>query len=194
MLQNVHLQQHTNDDIKWNLNESGSYSAKSAYLFQFQGSFSLIDFNSVWRSPAEPKMRFFGWLILHQKTLTAQNLLRRHWPCNWICSLCGEAFEDTNHLFNGCSFFRKVWISVCQWQNILGTQPPDDIAAWWIDLDQLHPKSFQSKVKGTLLTTWWNVWTERKRRIFQNISSSEDYIARIVKEDLDLRRSAFQPP
>ncbi len=95
MLQNVQLQQHTTDDIKWNLNESGSYSSKSANLFKFQGSFSPIDFSSVWRSPAELKMRFFGWLILLQKTLTAQNLLRRnllrrHWPCNWICSLCGD--------------------------------------------------------------------------------------------------------
>lgn len=129
MLQNVQLLPQTNDDITWNLNESGSYYANSAYLFQFQGSFSSIDFHSIWRCPAELKMRFFGWLILHQKTLTAQNLLRRHWPCNWICSLCGEAFEDTNHLFNVCPFFRKVWLMVCQWQNIPGAQPADDTAA-----------------------------------------------------------------
>jgi hypothetical protein len=194
MLQNVQLLPQTNDDITWNLNESGSYSANSAYLFQFQGSFSSIDFHSIWRCPAEPKMRFFGWLILHQKTLTAQNLLRRHWPCNWICSLCGEAFEDTNHLFNVCPFFRKVWLMVCQWQNIPGAQPADDTATWWADLNQLHPKPFKFRVKGSLLATWWNVWLERNRRIFQNISYTEDRVARIVKEELDLRHTAFQPP
>lgn len=194
LLQNVQLQQNAADDIRWNWNESGSYSAKSAYLFQFQGSFSPIDFYSIWKSEAEPMMRFFGWLILHKKTPTAQNLLRRHWPCNWICSLCGEAFEDTNHLFNECSFFRKVWLSICHWQNIPGAQLSDDNGAWWTGLNQLYPKSLQTKVRGSLLATWWNVWLERNRRIFQSISSDENCIARIVQEELDLRRSAFQPP
>jgi hypothetical protein len=35
---------------------------------------------------------------------------------------------------------------------------------------------------------------ERNRRIFQNISYTEDRVARIVKEELDLRHTAFQPP
>jgi hypothetical protein len=95
MIQNVQLHQNP-DDITWNLSESGVYSCKSAYLYQFEGSFTSIDFKSVWKTPAEPKMKFLGWLILHQKTLIAQNLLIRHWLCDWICCLCSSAFEDTN--------------------------------------------------------------------------------------------------
>jgi hypothetical protein len=108
--------------------------------------------------------------------------------------LCGEAFEDTNHIFNECSFFRKVWLSICHWQNIPGAQLSDDNGAWWTGLNQLYPKSLQTKVRGSLLATWWNVWLERNRRIFQSISSDENCIARIGQEELDLRRSAFQPP
>lgn len=27
-----------------------------------------------------------------------KKLLKRHWPCDWICSLCRGDFEDTSHL------------------------------------------------------------------------------------------------
>lgn len=106
------------DDITWNWTDYGSYTAKSAYLYQFEGSFAKLDFLSLWKAPAEPKMRFFGWLVLHQKTLTAQNILRRHWPCTWICRLCTCSFEDTNHLLNECIFTRQTWSLICQFQNL----------------------------------------------------------------------------
>lgn len=78
MLQQIQLNPQVQDDIAWNWNEKGVYTAESAYLAQFQGSFVTHDFISIWKAPAEPKTRFFGWLIIHQKTLTAQSLLRRH--------------------------------------------------------------------------------------------------------------------
>jgi hypothetical protein len=43
-------------------------------------------------------------------------------------------------------------------------------------------------------TTWWNVWLERNRRVFNNISISERAAAYILKQDLDFHSSAFRPP
>lgn len=93
------------------------------------------------------------------------------------------------------SRFQNCWI-YSLWFQIACYMVPlsDDNGAWWTGLNQLYPKSLQTKVRGSLLATWWNVWLERNRRIFQSISSDENCIARIVQQELDLRRSAFQPP
>lgn len=127
MLQQIQLNPQVQDDIAWNWNEKGVYTAESAYLAQFQGSFVTHDFISIWKAPAEPKTRFFGWLIIHQKTLTAQSLLRRHQPCNQICNLCKEAFEDTNHLFRSCIFFGNVCSLVSAWGGLPSLSLRDDI-------------------------------------------------------------------
>lgn len=195
LLQSVLLSQLL-DDIIWNWTSSGSYSSKSAYLGQFQGSVVYNDFNSLWSAPAEPKMRFFGWLVLHQKTLTTQNLLRRHWPCNWICCLCTSAFEDTNHLFNECPFVRRVWQLVCRFQTIgaNGSSIPPDISTWWANLNLVGSKRQRTTIRCILLTTWWNIWLEQNRRIFQNSACSELAVALQIKQDIDLRSSAFKPP
>jgi hypothetical protein len=136
-LQEVMLLENTPDDIHWKWTPNGEYSAKSAYEAQFQGMITNINFTPLWKAQAEPKHRFFGWLILHQRTLTAENLLRRHWPCNWICSLCTNAFEDANHLAEECSFTRNVWNLVCSWLGYnLSPQSWQDtpISNWWDSL------------------------------------------------------------
>jgi hypothetical protein len=60
MLQGVMLTPRP-DDISWNWNGSKVYTSKSAYLFQYQGSFVSLDFSSLWKASAEPKLNFF-WL------------------------------------------------------------------------------------------------------------------------------------
>lgn len=117
---------------KWTQN--GIYTAKSAYEAQFQGTIISTNFQPLWIAEAEPKQRFLGWLILHQKILTSDNLLIRHWPCDWICSLCTDAFEDTNHLAKECSFTNSVWNQICSWLGL--TQVPNQsqyqhISDWW---------------------------------------------------------------
>lgn len=75
-LQNISLQDGLADEIIWRWTENGVYSEKSAYLAQFQGSHTNVFYEPLWTTSAEPKHRFFGWLVLHQRTLTAENLLR----------------------------------------------------------------------------------------------------------------------
>jgi hypothetical protein len=59
LLQDFQFSQNS-DDITWNWNSVGCYSSKSAYSYQFEGSFSRLDFVSLWKAPAEPKVRSFG--------------------------------------------------------------------------------------------------------------------------------------
>ncbi|WVZ95286.1 hypothetical protein U9M48_041071, partial [Paspalum notatum var. saurae] len=41
---------------------------------------------------------FFGWLLAQAKILTADKLLKSHWPCNPICVLCDQHPETVVHL------------------------------------------------------------------------------------------------
>lgn len=78
LLQEINLQAKTSDSIIWKWTQNGIYTAKSAYEAQFQGTIISTNFQPLWIAEAEPKQRFLGWLILHQKILTADNLLIRH--------------------------------------------------------------------------------------------------------------------
>lgn len=97
----VTLSQEVDDKIKWTQNANGIYFTKSAYLAQIHGAKRNVSFKIMWSAEAQSKQRFLGWLILHQKTLTAENLLIRHWPCEWICYLCTEAFENAFVISSG---------------------------------------------------------------------------------------------
>lgn len=67
-----------NDVIRWRWTAKGEYSAASAYEAQFKGSMSYFPANDIWRAHSEPKCRFFAWLVLHDRVLTAENLAKRN--------------------------------------------------------------------------------------------------------------------
>ena len=47
------------DQTIWKPEASHEYSLASAYMMQFYGSFSAIDFSKLWRSKFQPKCKFF---------------------------------------------------------------------------------------------------------------------------------------
>ena len=96
------------DQTRWKWTADGNYSAKSAYLAQFMGSYSDIMANSIWKAHAEGKLNFFTWL-------TADKLALRHWPCNPICPLCDQDAETAVHLCIHCPFAKEVWMLVKNW-------------------------------------------------------------------------------
>lgn len=73
-----------------------------------------------------------------------------------------------HHLFSECVFVRQVWSLVCQFQNLTPAGSKE----------QAHA------IRGSLLTTWLNIWLERNRRIFPNSSCSETEVAYFIKQDI----------
>jgi hypothetical protein len=63
----------------------------------------------IWHAHAEHKSKFFGWLVLHNRVLTADNMLKKNWSCDQICSFCECFQETTNHLLCECNFSEAVW-------------------------------------------------------------------------------------
>jgi hypothetical protein len=103
------LQENMEDSIRWCWTTDGEYTAKSAYLIQFQGTFSKLKLMPIWKAKAEPKCGFFAWMLLHKKILTANNLIKRNWPNDLICKLCGTDPEMPTHLCKDCVLTKQVW-------------------------------------------------------------------------------------
>jgi hypothetical protein len=78
-IKDIQLNPEVEDEIKWRWTENGEYTARSAYLIQFEGTFSKIRIAPIWKANTELKRRFFAWTLLHKKILTANNLMKRGW-------------------------------------------------------------------------------------------------------------------
>jgi hypothetical protein len=65
---------HEKDIIKWRWTDDGIFSVSSAYNCQFKGLISQFPSTPIWKPRVEPKCRFFDWLALHAKILTADNM------------------------------------------------------------------------------------------------------------------------
>lgn len=74
LVNEIHLDESTEDDIVWKHTTSGHYSAASAYNAQFLGmTFSPLD-HMVWKAWAPPKVKFFAWLAIQDRIWTADRL------------------------------------------------------------------------------------------------------------------------
>jgi hypothetical protein len=62
---------------------------------------------------------FFAWLVLHNRMLIAENMLKKNWPCNQTCSLCYCLQETTQHLLADCNYTEVVWDLVASYFNLL---------------------------------------------------------------------------
>jgi hypothetical protein len=130
------------------------YSSKSAYLAQFNGSYSAFKAKSIWKAHAEGKHKFFMWLLIQAKILTADKLSQRNWPCNPVCVLCDQEPETAIHLCLKCPFALEVWELVRSWTNNLIMPPSSDIQSfdsWWAAVLQNKSKEDQLTVSGLLM-------------------------------------------
>jgi hypothetical protein len=107
------------DHIIWKWTEHGKYTVQSAYECQFTGAFSYFPAKMIWKAKAEPKCKFFPWLAMHDRILTASNLLKRNWQCNYNCSLCLCIHEATDHLLTQCNFVEATWNVIAHCFNLL---------------------------------------------------------------------------
>jgi hypothetical protein len=94
--------------IKWKWTEDSNYSV-SAYECQFKGAIIQFSAMSTWQAKTEPKCKFYAWLVMHERVLTADNLLKRNWPCNEYCSLYYCLHETTEHLLIQYNYIEVVW-------------------------------------------------------------------------------------
>jgi hypothetical protein len=98
-----------NDSITWRWTANGCYSIASAYECQFLESMISFPAADIWTAKTEQTYKFFAWLTLHNRVLTADNLIKRSWPCNPLCPLYLCIDETTPHLLTQCNYTEVAW-------------------------------------------------------------------------------------
>ena len=192
ILQEIALQP-TPDTITWRWTASGVYSAASAYRCQFVGSCAPFSSDKLWKAKAEPKCRYFAWLVLHGKILTAENLAIRGWPNDPICKLCRICPETVQHLLLDCSFASQVRERVFAEIGVWGTLPPPlnrSINDWWDATIAAIPRAGRRGASGAIIYSLWGTWKERNRRVFRNVALSPTEVAALVREEVAQRAYA----
>lgn len=67
---------------------------------------------------------------------------------------------------------------------------PPRVASWFNKMEISLPKQEKRTLCGAILYTWWNIWKERNRRIFQGLERDELHVAMLAKEEIDAYRLA----
>jgi hypothetical protein len=69
--------------------------------------------SQIWTAFIELSAYFFSaWLAMHNRILTGDNVIRKHWECNQTCSLCYCLPETADHLLAKCNFIKDVWNNI----------------------------------------------------------------------------------
>ena len=195
LVQSVQLTEEP-DTIRWKWTSHGDYSAKTAYNIQFAGSHSQFQGSTIWKAGAEGKHKFFAWLLVQSKLLTADNLSKRQWPCDPMCSLCSQEQETADHLILHCCFAKEVWHLMARWtQNLV--KIPDmgsSVATWWQQELTGLPKKLRRTKAALLMYTAWNLWKERNQRIFEHNRAIATRVFQEIKAEISIRKLAVGGP
>ncbi|KAL6190194.1 hypothetical protein ACLB2K_036592 [Fragaria x ananassa] len=156
---------HSEDEFIWGPSPHGKFTIKSATWMQLQdtqehGRIKLI--KKLWSLNIQPKIKFFGWLLLRGRLKTRDRLSRFGITQDNSCCLCNEDNETIDHLFGYCRFTRKIWetMNMC---------PPIDwdegffkvLHNWFLE------NPFDAKLFEKLIITCWQVWKTRNEVIFR---------------------------
>jgi hypothetical protein len=167
-------------EIRWRWTADGRYSSKSAYEMQFRGTYCTFNTKAIWWVKAEEKHRLFVWLLVQNKILTVDRLQVRNWSCDPICRLCDQEPETAQRLCLHCVYAQEVWHLVSGWSKAGGI---------WLSVEDRRWKHARL-LAALLIYTCWNLWKERNRRVFEGVSQPPARILALIKDEVQVRRSA----
>ena len=183
------------DEIIWRWTSDGEYTTKSAYRIQFVGQAGRQSITPIWKAKAEPKCKFFAWILLHRKILTANNLAKRGWSHDPLCKLCNTTPETPKHLCKDCSYTCAVWDQLVNWLNLHQLPASNSVSSiyrWWKKCRALVAKDNKSFFDGLVIYFWWNIWKERNRRTFRQEEKTVTELTYLIKEDVQQFQHAIE--
>lgn len=157
------------DSLVWSWdNVEGKVSVKKAYEV-VSAHLSCPDhkwwFSLLWRWRLLLKLKVFGWLVLQNRLLTGDNLIKRGYYDPFVCPLCQIVEETINHLFISCTFAQEVWSYIVQGLNISTIEPlvavEDAIFKWCL-----------SGMVALPIFIAWCLWRNKNSPIFERKGES----------------------
>ncbi|KAK9287687.1 hypothetical protein L1049_016125 [Liquidambar formosana] len=105
------------DKYIWTPNKSGTFSVKSAYLFDnaarlsLAGPYSNKDWNRLWNAKIHERFKVLLWRM-SWNILPVRSVLNGRFPINDLsCPLCGAEVETLKHNVLECKITEMIWLS-----------------------------------------------------------------------------------
>lgn len=114
--------------------------------------------------------------------------MKRQWPNDPICKLCGSDPETPTHLCKDCAFSKQVWSFLKQWLGLSlldSVTPNGSLHNHWRRSRAKFQKNQRKVFDGVMIYFWWSIWKERNRRTIQNTALQPREVALLCKEEIE---------
>jgi zinc-binding in reverse transcriptase len=147
---------------------SRSFSVKSAYYLMSSAGKAKSRCPSVCSARVTPSTQIFFVLLLKDKLLTQDVMLRRKFVITMGCVLCGsDIIETALHLFINCPMAAQIWRALSAKVNMPMISLRESVLDTYL---ASTPRGAGSQVEHWLtyfISTVWAIWRERNNRIFR---------------------------
>jgi hypothetical protein len=185
--------QNSNDMIFWKWTADRKFSVATAYECQFVGAMVSFPAPDIWQAFSDHKSNFFAWLVLHNRVLTADNMMKKNWPSDPLSSFCLCCQETTQHILAECNYTEVVWNLVANLFNLPDfaiLQSQGNPSNWLQALLEKSASREKRKCSGILFMVWLLLWKERNNKIFERKERSPIQLAMAIKEAFSLVQAA----
>ncbi|KAJ4774923.1 RNA-directed DNA polymerase (reverse transcriptase)-related family protein [Rhynchospora pubera] len=173
----------TNDRVSWRWSSIGTFSVSSLYKSLSTAGKLTSPLTCIWRFFIPPSLKFFLYLLCHDKLLTQQQLRKRHLLAPQpLCFLCQQQIlEDSLHLFFYCPYTLSVWRRITLLHAL-----PYLLQSYTVQdslVLTLQQRRTDKSFHVFLSTALWAMWVERNNRIFRGRSRDVQTVANGIEEE-----------
>lgn len=159
------------DRLRWRWTAQGEYTANSVYQVMVTGGKTRWEFKEIWTARVPLKVKLFTYLLLQERILTQDVMVRRGIPYQLGCVLCDSAtIESAAHLLYQCRYAQQVWREVQRrWGVQMVTLAPSVPEIWYAS--KLGVQNYgDSRRKQWVVRTMavlWIIWKQRNEVVFR---------------------------
>ncbi|XP_078162841.1 uncharacterized protein LOC144558020 [Carex rostrata] len=144
---------------------------------------------AAWHSKAPPTVKVFALLLLRNKILSREVLLRRGFNCETRCVMCDvEELETSVHLLFQCCYAKRVWDTLTDKMGVVLATPGEMTHhTWEASWKGAKQSSGMDKCKWVtwFLCSCWMIWKQRNEQIFRGSRMQPQHLAgQIIQEVL----------
>lgn len=132
---------------------TGVFTVKAAYFTMENTPAIESGIHRIWRIRVPPRMRVFGWLLFHNRVLTADNLRIRGFHIVGMCYICRRSDETVRHLFSECPVSEQVYGGTLQGVLVL-VLGQDNVQL-------LIEKNTADRIRELMLISHFIIWREK---------------------------------